>query len=37
MFLRIEAIGIKKIVGKKLTMSLAADKTFLLWQSFMKE
>jgi AraC family transcriptional regulator len=37
MFLRIEQIGVKKIVGKKLTMSLAADETFLLWQSFMKE
>jgi AraC family transcriptional regulator len=34
MFLRIESLAQKKIVGKHLKMSLANNKTFELWQSF---
>ena len=32
---RIETLTEKKIIGKKMTMSLAANKTSILWQSFM--
>ena len=32
---RIETITDKKLIGKQLTMSLADNKTFVLWQSFM--
>ncbi|HLO81343.1 MAG TPA: GyrI-like domain-containing protein [Chitinophagaceae bacterium] len=31
----IRIIGEKKLVGKRMSMSLAADKTHLLWKSFM--
>ncbi len=32
---RIETLTEKKLIGKRLTMSLADDKTHLLWRSFM--
>ena len=32
---RIALLAAKKLVGKRLTMSLASNKTFALWQSFM--
>jgi AraC family transcriptional regulator len=32
---RIETLLEKKLVGKRITMSLAENKTFILWQSFM--
>lgn len=35
MFLRIENVGVKKLVGKSLKMSLTNNKTFKLWHSFM--
>lgn len=34
---RIETIVSKKLIGKRLTMSLAENKTGLLWQSFMPQ
>ena len=34
---RIETLPEKKLVGKRLKMSFANDKTFTLWQSFMPE
>ncbi len=34
---RIEQITAKKLVGKKLKMCMAEDKTFELWQSFMRQ
>lgn len=37
MFLRTEIIKEKKLVGKKLRMSFADNKTFELWKSFMPE
>ena len=35
MFLRIEHVEKKKLIGKNMRMSLADNKTFELWQSFM--
>lgn len=32
---RIETLIEKKLVGKRMTMSLAENKTAILWQSFM--
>ena len=32
---RIETLTEKKLIGKRLTMSLSTDKTFELWKSFM--
>ncbi len=37
MFLRIENIKEKKLVGKRILMSFSADRTPELWQSFMRE
>ncbi len=37
MFLRIESIEKRKLVGKSVRMSLQNDQTFSLWHSFMKE
>lgn len=34
-FLRIETIAERKLVGDKVSMSFAADRTFELWRSFM--
>src|SRR5688572_1457470 len=36
MFLRIEMLSEKKLVGQRLTMSLVANKTSELWQGFMR-
>jgi AraC family transcriptional regulator len=36
MFLRIDSLKEKKLIGKNLSMSLAENKTFELWQSFMQ-
>lgn len=36
MFLRIDFLKEKKLLGKNLSMSLAENKTFELWQSFMQ-
>ena len=36
MFLRIENLPAKKLIGKSIQMSYAENKTFELWQSFMK-
>lgn len=37
MFLRIETISEKKLIGISETMSFAQDKTQLLWQAFMQQ
>jgi AraC family transcriptional regulator len=37
MYLRTEKIQEKKLVGKRLKMSLSDDKTVILWQSFMPQ
>ena len=37
MFLRIENVEMKKLIGKSMIMSLAENKTYKLWQSFMMQ